>query len=447
MLKVLDSGSRAFTRFFESLIDRRRDEGQPLDRVVAKIMTDVRRGGDRALIDLTWRFDHVRLTPARLRVGVAELATARAGLAARDRRALELAARRIERFHRRTIERSFSYHDSLRMRLGQIVRPLDRVGIYVPGGTAAYPSSVLMNAIPARVAGVSELVMVSPVSKEGDRQAVLAAGAIAGVNEVYRIGGAQAIAALTYGTETIRPVDKIVGPGNAYVQAAKRMAYGVIDIDKIAGPSEVLVIADASADPDWIAADLLAQSEHGSGDESAILLTPYRRLAQNVVQALERGLADLPRAAAARRALLKRGAAIVVKSLAEAFELANQIAPEHLELSIAHPERWLPAVKAAGAVFLGAMSPAPLGDYLAGPNHVLPTGGAARFASPLGAYDFVKRTSIIGASAESLRQLGPQVARLARMEGFEGHARAVELRLKKPEGHSGRIAQRNGEPK
>jgi histidinol dehydrogenase len=314
------------------------------------------------------------------------------------------------------------------MRLGQIVRPLERVGIYVPGGMGAYPSTVLMNAIPARVAGVRDVVMVSPASRDGDRASVLAAAAIAGVDEVYRVGGAHAIAALAYGTKTIRPVDKIVGPGNAYVQAAKRMVYGVTDIDKMAGPSEVLVIADDSANARWVAADLIAQAEHGSGDESAMLLTPSRRLAQEVVVALDDALEDLPRAEAVSRALARRGAAVVVKNLAEAFELANRIAPEHLELDVRNPARWLPQVTAAGAVFLGAMSPAPLGDYLAGPNHVLPTGGAARFASPLGAYDFVKRTSIIGASAAALKRLGPEVARLARMEGFEGHARAIELR-------------------
>jgi histidinol dehydrogenase len=305
------------------------------------------------------------------------------------------------------------------------------VGIYVPGGKGAYPSSVLMNAVPARVAGVREIVMASPGSKDGDRPGVLAAAAIAGVKEIYRLGGAQAIAALAYGTESVRPVNKIVGPGNAYVQAAKRMVYGTVDIDKMAGPSEVLVIADERANPEWLAADLIAQAEHGSGDEAAILLTTSATVADNVRIALENALCDLPRAAAVRLALSKRGAAVVLPSLREAFELANRIAPEHLELDIVHPARWLHKISAAGAVFVGPMSPAPLGDYLAGPNHVLPTGGSARFASPLGAYDFVKRTSIIMASEAAVEQLGPDVARLARMEGFEGHARAMELRLKR----------------
>jgi histidinol dehydrogenase len=293
----------------------------------------------------------------------------------------------------------------------------------------AYPSSVLMNAIPARVAGVEEIVMVAPPSREGERDAVAAAAAVAGVTEYYRVGGAHAVAALAYGTESIRPVDKIVGPGNAYVQAAKRMVYGVTDIDKMAGPSEVLVIADTHARPEWVAADLIAQAEHGSGDESAVLVTASRRMAEAVNRALEAALATLPRAAAVRRVLARRGAAVVVRNLAEGFEIANQIGPEHLELEIRNARRYLPMVRAAGAVFLGSESPAPLGDYLAGPNHVLPTGGSARFASPLGAYDFLKRTSIIEASRRAVTELGPVVAHLARMEGFEGHARAMELRI------------------
>jgi histidinol dehydrogenase len=446
-LRVLASGSPACTSFLDSLTRHRGESDAGVDETVARIIGEVRRGGDRALLAMTRRFDGVRLGKHRLRVSAAELKAAHDALPAEDRRALELAARRIAQFHRRTLEKSFSYHDGSGMRLGQMVRPLGRVGIYVPGGMGAYPSSVLMNAIPARVAGVREIVMVSPASKDGDRPGVLAAAVIAGVGEIYRIGGAQAIAALAYGTPTIRPVDKIVGPGNAYVQAAKRMVYGVTDIDKMAGPSEVLVIADAGARPDWVAADLIAQAEHGSGDEAAVLLTSSRTLAQDVAGAIERALADLPRAEAVRRALARRGAAVVVRNLTEAFELANRIAPEHLELEIDRAARWLAQVRAAGAVFLGANSPAPLGDYLAGPNHVLPTGGAARFASPLGAYDFLKRTSIIGASAAALRKLGPQAARLARMEGFEGHARAIEIRITpKRTSKTRAVARKNGKP-
>ena len=437
-LRLLDSTSNECARFLDALTRRRGDTGGALDRDVAAIIDAVRRRGDRALIEFTRKFDGVKLTPARLRVSRAELLAARDALPRADRRALELAARRIADFHRHTLERSFSYRDGLAMRLGQIVRPLARVGLYVPGGLGAYPSSVLMNAIPARVAGVREIVMVSPASKDGDRSVALAAAAIAGVDEVYRIGGAQAIAALAHGTATIRAVDKVVGPGNAWVQTAKRMVYGVIDIDKMAGPSEVLVVADARAHPDWVAADLIAQAEHGSGDESALLVTPSRALAVAVSAAIDRALADLPRAATVARVLAKRGAAVVVRNLAEAFALANRIAPEHLELDIANPSRWLKHVTAAGAIFVGARSPAPLGDYLAGPNHVLPTGGSARFASPLGAYDFLKRTSIIEASAGAVAALGPEVARLARMEGFEGHARAMELRLRPPRANGAR---------
>ena len=428
-VRILKAGTPRARSFIEAMLARRGGLDEPrVNAAVSKIIVDVRRRGDRALIDYTRKFDGVRLTARTLRVGGDELASARDRIPARDRRALEFAARRITEFHRRTLERSFSYLDRAGLRLGQMVTPLKRAGIYVPGGAGAYPSSVLMNAIPARVAGVEEIVMVSPPARDGGGLAVMAAAAIAGVTEFYRVGGAQAVAALAYGTASIRPVDKIVGPGNAYVQAAKRMVYGVADIDKMAGPSEVLVIADAAARPAWVAADMIAQAEHGSGDETAMLVTPSEKLAADVARELERELASLPRADAVRRVLGRKGAIVVVGGLDEAFELANEIAPEHLELEIRNPRRWLRKVRAAGAVFLGGLSPAPLGDYAAGPNHVLPTGGAARFASPLGAYDFLKRTSIIEASRRSVAGLGPVVAHLARMEGFEGHARAIELR-------------------
>ncbi|MBV8772459.1 MAG: histidinol dehydrogenase [Deltaproteobacteria bacterium] len=457
MLRLLEFGSPALERFLESLVRDRADNATAVDATVTKIVEQVRRGGDDALQKLSWRLDRIKLQPNRIRVTPPEIRSALETLSSGERRALELAARRIADFHRRTLERPFSYRDALGMRLGQLVRPLRRVGIYVPGGTGAYPSSVLMNAIPARVAGVHEIVMVSPVTETGDRPGVLAAAAIAGISEVYRVGGAHAIAALAYGTESIAPVDKIVGPGNAYVQAAKRMVYGTVDIDKMAGPSEVLVIADEHAKPEWLAADLIAQAEHGSGDECAILLTPSRPLANRVSAAVEEALSDLPRAASVRVALQKRGAAVVVPGLNQAFQLANRIAPEHLQLDISGANQWLPEISAAGAVFVGPMSPSPLGDYIAGPNHVLPTGGSARFASPLGAYDFLKRTSIIVGSRAAVQKLGPEVARLARMEGFEGHARAIELRLRPraatntkgntaPDLASKPIANKNGRP-
>jgi histidinol dehydrogenase len=426
--RVLKSQTPEFKKFLTAILARRGSDSAAIDGAVSKIIADVRKRGDRALIDLTARFDRVKLTTKTIRVTPAECQSAINRIPPEDRRALEFAADRIAEFHRRTMEKSFIYRDKAGMRLGQMVQPMRRVGIYVPGGLGAYPSSVLMNAIPAKVAGVAEIVMVSPPSSEGERLAVLAAAEIAGVDEFYRVGGAHAVAALAYGTGTIKPVDKIVGPGNAYVQAAKRMVYGVTDIDKMAGPSEVLVIADDRARPEWIAADLIAQAEHGSGDEAAVLLTPSENVANRVAEAIETALKSLPRARQVETALVKRGAMVVVGDLDEAFDLANQIGPEHLELDLRNPSRWLPKVKAAGAVFLGSLTPAPLGDYLAGPNHVLPTGGAARFASPLGAYDFLKRTSIIEASMGAIAALGPTVAHLARMEGFEGHARAMELR-------------------
>src|ERR1700687_4473298 len=428
--RVLKSRTPEFKKFLAATLARRGGDTDAIDGAVAKIIAAVRKRGDRALIEFTKKFDRVKLTTATLRVTGAECRSALNSISRDDRAALELAARRITDFHRRTMEKSFIYRGRFGMRLGQMVHPLRRVGIYVPGGLGAYPSSVLMNAIPAKVAGVAEIVMVSPPSSEGERPAVLAAAEIAGVDEFYRVGGAQAVAALAYGTDTIAPVDKIVGPGNAFVQAAKRMVYGVTDIDKMAGPSEVLVIADDSANPEWIAADLIAQAEHVSGDEAAILLPPSGTIASAVADSVELALKSLPRAVQVESALKRRGAMVIVHDLDEAVALANQIAPEHLELNIRDAARWLPQVKAAGAVFLGALTPAPLGDYLAGPHHVLPTGGAARFASPLGAYDFLKRTSIIEASKGALAALGPAVAHLARMEGFEGHARAMELRGK-----------------
>ncbi|HVN63213.1 MAG TPA: histidinol dehydrogenase [Candidatus Binataceae bacterium] len=427
--RILKSGGTEFREFMAAIAARRGGRDTGVDSAASRIVEAVRKRGDRALIDLTYELDNVRVTRRSIRVSAAELRAAPGKIAREDLQALKLAARRIADFHRRTMEKSFVYRDKTGLRLGQIVSPLRRVGIYVPGGMGAYPSSVLMNAIPAKVAGVEEIVMVSPPAPGGDRPGVLAAAAIAGVDEVYRVGGAQSIAALAYGTETIQPVDKIVGPGNAFVQAAKRMVYGLVDIDKMAGPSEVLVIADTSAKPRWIAADLIAQAEHGSGDETAILLTPSAALAARTADEIETALKSFPRGRQAGTAIARRGAMVVVRDLNEAFEISNRIGPEHLELEIRQPSKWLPRVKAAGAVFLGQNSPAPLGDYLAGPNHVLPTGGAARFASPLGAYDFFKRTSIIEASREAVIELGPAVAHLARMEGFEGHARAMELRL------------------
>jgi histidinol dehydrogenase len=344
------------------------------------------------------------------------------------RRDLGLAARRIRAFHARQRERSWAFRDASGARLGQLIRPLERVGVYVPGGRAAYPSSVLMAAVPARVAGVGEVIAVSPAGPDGHPPVILAACHVAGVDALYRIGGAQAVAALAYGTATVPRVDKIVGPGNVFVATAKRQVYGQVDIDSIAGPSEVLIVADGTANAGVIAADMLAQAEHDPLAAS-VCVTPDRRLAERVAGALAEQLAVLPRRALAARSLARFGAVVVTKSLADAVALANRLAPEHLELLVRSPNRWLPAIRHAGAVFVGAGAPEAFGDYLAGPNHVLPTGGTARFASPLGVYDFVKRTSLIEAGPRTLARLGPVAARLARLEGLEAHARSVERRL------------------
>ncbi len=395
---------------------------------VRAILEAVRTRGDAALLAYTRRFDGVRLTPAQLRVPADELAAAYRDLPARVRRDLALAARRIRRFHRDRVERSWTMRDDLGTRLGQLVRPLARVGIYAPGGRAAYPSTVLMTAVPARVAGVGEIFVTSPAGPEGYSPVLLAACHLAGVDALYRVGGAQAIGALAYGTATIPPVDKIVGPGNIWVATAKQLVYGTVDIDAIAGPSEICIVADGSAAPGLVAADLLAQAEHDPL-AAAVCLTPTRQLARRIAVALDEQLAALPRREVAARALAAYGAIVVTDTLAEAFELADRLAPEHLEVLVRSPRRWVPRLRNAGAIFLGPCTPEAFGDYLAGPSHVLPTGGTARFASPLGVHDFVKRTSLIEGSRRALRELGPAVARLARLEGLDAHARSVESRL------------------
>lgn len=429
LVRLLSTRDRDFAQQFAAIRERGVGGSVQVEAQARRIVDAVRRRGDRAVIECTRRYDGVALTPARLRVSDAEIAAAQAAVPAAALRALRLAARRIAAFHRRQRVRSWSYRDATGLRLGQQITPLQRVGLYVPGGHAAYPSSVLMNAIPARVAGVREVIMVSPAGRGGFNPAVLAAAAIAGVDAVYRVGGAQAVAALAYGTKSIPAVDKIVGPGNAWVQAAKKLVYGTVDIDSIAGPSEVLVIADSSADPEYVAADLLAQAEHGSGDECAVLLTPSRSQALAVQAAIERQLQPLPRRADIARVLRRRGALVVVRNLAEAAEVADSVAPEHLELIVKNPQRWASRIRNAGALFLGPFAPAPLGDYVAGPNHVLPTGGTARFFSPLGVYDFVKRTSVVSATREGLRRLAPAVVRLATLEGYDAHAAAVRCRF------------------
>ncbi len=400
-----------------------------VDRAVAGIVADVRARGDAAVLEYTRRFDRVNVLDAReLEIPAAELARAAAGLDPAVRDALVAAAARIRRYHECQRAESWSYTEADGTVLGQRVTALDRVGLYVPGGKAAYPSSVLMNALPAQVAGVGELVMCVP-TPDGERNPlVLAAAHLAGVERVFAIGGAQAIAALAYGTATVPAVDKIVGPGNAYVAAAKRRVFGTVGIDMIAGPSEILVICDGTTDPDWIAMDLFSQAEHDEVAQ-AILLAPDAGFIDRVAASIDRQLAAMPRREVIRASLASRGALIHVRDLEEACAIANRIAPEHLELSVAEPQRWLERIRHAGAIFVGRYSSEALGDYCAGPNHVLPTSRTARFSSPLGVYDFQKRSSIVHVSRDGARALAPLAATLARGEGLPAHARSAELRL------------------
>jgi len=432
--------SAAQTDFDERLakltaFDSALDEG--VERAVAAILADVRERGDAAVLECTERFDGIKAASvADLEIPRRELEDARSRLERARREALEQAAERIRAFHERQLARSWEYMEPDGTTLGQRVTPIERAGIYVPGGKAAYPSSVLMNALPAKVAGVKELVMTVP-TPSGERNAlVLAAAAIAGVDRVFSIGGAQAIAALAYGTRSVPQVDKIVGPGNAYVAAAKRRVFGAVGIDMVAGPSEILVICDGSTDPDWIAMDLFSQAEH---DESAqaILLSPDPAFIERVARSIDALLETMPRREVIAASLRRRGALIQTRSLEEACDIANRIAPEHLELSLKDPEKWLPRIHHAGAIFLGRYTSEALGDYCAGPNHVLPTSRTARFSSPLGVYDFQKRSSVIAVSREGAQALGPLAATLARGEGLQAHARSAEFRLRaKPEGDS-----------
>ena len=400
-----------------------------ISRRVAEIVAAVREKGDAALLDFTRRFDRVALAAPELAVRPEEYAAAERAVGEATLRSLRYAADRIERFHRECAPRSWRMKDDNGSRLGQEVRPLDRVAVYVPGGRAAYPSTVLMTVVPAVVAGVREIVLVSPPSADRSlNAAVLAAARIAGVTEAYRVGGAQAIAALAYGTETIRRVDKIVGPGNIYVALAKAQVFGDVGIDMVAGPSEVLVVADGTADAAFVAADLLAQAEHDPMAR-AVLLTPSSALRDAVAAELGRQLAGLTRREIAGAALASHGALVLTASLEEAVELANGLAPEHLELQVADPEGLLGRVRHAGAVFLGRHTPEVVGDYVAGPNHVLPTGGTARFSSALSTEDFVTRLSVIEYSAEGLAEAGPHVGELSRVEGLDGHGAAAAIRI------------------
>ncbi|MEF8753864.1 MAG: histidinol dehydrogenase [Accumulibacter sp.] len=432
-IKRLASSDSDFAVRLDALLAFEAAQDQSVDECVAAILADVKARGDAAVIEYTRRFDGLGVASMdELELSQDELQRALAGLPGEQRAALTKAAERLRRYHERQPLQGWQYDDPDEgMRgsmLGQKVTPLDRVGLYVPGGKASYPSSVLMNAIPAHVAGVGELIMVVPTPAGEHNPLVLAAAALAGVTRVFTIGGAQAVAALAYGTKTVPQVDKIVGPGNAYVAAAKRRVFGVVGIDMVAGPSEILVICDGHTDPDWVAMDLFSQAEHDELAQS-ILICPDAAFIDRVAAAIDRLLPTMPRREVIRAALENRGALILVRDLEEACEIANRVAPEHLELSLADADEWVGRIRHAGAIFIGRHASESLGDYCAGPNHVLPTSGSARFSSPLGVYDFQKRSSLIRISPVGARTLGRIAATLAYGEGLPAHARSAEYRL------------------
>ena len=433
-IRRLSSAEPGFAATLDALLAFEGSTDAAIEQAVANILAAVRKDGDAAVVEFTRRFDHLDVADmAALELPRAELDAALAGLPAEQRAALESAAERVRLYHERQRLESWSYtedSDAMRgTRLGQQVNPLDRVGLYVPGGRASYPSSVLMNAIPAKVAGVGELIMVVPTPRGEKNPLVLAAAAITGVDRVFTIGGAQAVAALAYGTQTIPQVDKIVGPGNAYVASAKRRVFGTVGIDMVAGPSEVLVISDGSGNPDWVAMDLFAQAEHDELAQSILLCTDEAFIGR-VEASIAKLLPEMPRRETIATSLKNRGALVLVRDLAEACEIANRIAPEHLELSLAEPGPWVEKIRHAGAIFIGHHSVEALGDYCAGPNHVLPTMRSARFSSPLGVYDFQKRTSLIEVSEVGAQTLGKVASILAHGEGLQAHARSAEMRLK-----------------
>ena len=429
---LLSTAQADFEPLFAQRLHWSADTDAAIEQRVAEILADVKARGDAAVLDYTQRFDGLAAGEMKaLELTAAELKAAFEGLPGAQREALQSAANRVRSYHeaqKQASGESWSYRDADGTLLGQKVTPLDRVGIYVPGGKAAYPSSVLMNAIPAQVAGVGEIIMVVPTPKGEKNLLVLAAAYVAGVSRAFTIGGAQAVAALAYGTQTVPHVDKITGPGNAYVAAAKRRVFGTVGIDMIAGPSEILVLADGTTPADWVAMDLFSQAEHDELAQS-ILLCPDAAYIAQVQQAIDRLLPEMPRREIIAKSLNDRGALILTRSMDEACAISNRIAPEHLEISSREPGRWEPLLKHAGAIFMGAYTSESLGDYCAGPNHVLPTSGTARFSSPLGVYDFQKRSSLIEVSRAGAQSLGRTAAELAYGEGLQAHARAAELRL------------------
>ena len=430
----LSTASASFEADFQARLHWSAETDAAIEQRVADILGDVRQRGDAAVLEYTARFDRLEAKDMKaLELSAAELRAAFDGLPAVQRQALESAARRVRSYHeaqKKACGESWSYRDEDGTLLGQKVTPLDRVGIYVPGGKAAYPSSVLMNAIPAHVAGVGEIIMVVPTPGGEKNPLVLAAAHVAGVTRAFTLGGAQAVAALAYGTASVPAVDKITGPGNAYVAAAKRRVFGTVGIDMIAGPSEILVLADGTTPPDWVAMDLFSQAEHDELAQS-ILLCPDAGYIDAVQREIDRLLPTMPRAGIIAASLNGRGALIHTKSMEEACDISNRIAPEHLEVSSREPHRWEPLLRHAGAIFLGAFTSESLGDYCAGPNHVLPTSGTARFSSPLGVYDFQKRSSLIEVSRAGAQVLGPIAVTLAEGEGLQAHAEAARMRLRK----------------
>jgi len=429
-IRRLNAADADFARHLDHLLSWESVSDDGVNERVLEIIKAVRERGDAALVELSQRFDGLQVASmADLILPRARLEQALERITPEQREALEIAAERVRSYHERQKQDSWTYTEADGTVLGQKVTPLDRAGLYVPGGKASYPSSVLMNAIPAKVAGVPEVVMVVPTPRGELNELVLAAACIAGVDRVFTIGGAQAVAALAYGTESVPPVDKIVGPGNIYVATAKRHVFGKVGIDMIAGPSEILVVCDGQTDPDWIAMDLFSQAEHDE-DAQSILVSPDAAFLDRVAESIARLLPTLERADIARTSIEGRGALIQVADMQEAIDVANRIAPEHLELSVAEPEQWLPQIRHAGAIFMGRYTAEALGDYCAGPNHVLPTSGTARFSSPLGVYDFQKRSSIINCSAEGASTLGKVASVLARGESLTAHARSAEYRIK-----------------
>ncbi|SDY77479.1 histidinol dehydrogenase [Nitrosomonas sp. Nm58] len=429
-LNRLSSTDANFDEALSALLAFESTQDETVNETVIHILADIKRRGDDALLDYTRRFDHLEVySIAEIELPQSDWQRSLQQLPSNEREALEQAARRIRAYHERQLSQSWQYTEPDGTLLGQKITALDRVGLYVPGGKASYPSSVLMNAIPAKVAGVNELIMVVPTPRGEKNDLVLAAAAISGVDRVFTIGGAQAIGALAYGTVTIPKVDKIVGPGNAYVAAAKRFVFGLVGIDMVAGPSEILVICDGKVNPDWIAMDLFSQAEHDEQAQS-ILLCPDQGFLDAVAASITRQLEIMPRKEVIRASLEGRGALIKVRDLEEACIIANRIAPEHLELSVDQPEQWVGKLKHAGAIFMGHHTCEALGDYCAGPNHVLPTSGTARFSSPLGVYDFQKRTSLIQVSPQGASTLGAIASTLARGEGLQAHAMSAEFRYK-----------------